>query len=310
MNVLYLLQQGTTLAISGEQLVIKRSQDILQSIQLPLLEYILLFGWVHITAPALRACLKSRVPITYLSRSGFCYGRSLPLDWNHLSLGDRQRAMPTTKSLEIARVMISAKLLNSRVLLLRQQRKRHSASLELAINSLSYYSQQAKIAETPDKLRGYEGAGAACYYLAFAECLSQEDFKFLGRTRRPPTNPVNAMLSFGYQILWNHLLALVELQHLDPFCGVLHTAHHGHAALVSDLIEEFRAPIADSLVLWLINSKVINIDADFEYRDRGCFLNESGKRKFLTAFVQRMEGKIQILDFPNEDRPYLPYRID
>ncbi len=227
--------------------------------------------------------------------------------------------------------MIAAKLLNSRVLVQRQQRKRHSASLELAINSLTYYAQQAKTAETPDKLRGYEGAGAACYYAAFGECLSQESFTFLGRSRRPPTNPVNAMLSFGYQILWNHLLALVELQHLDPFCGVLHTSHHGHAALVSDLLEEFRAPIADSLVLWLINTKMMNADVDFEYRDRGCFLNESGKRKFLNAFVQRMEGKIQISNESNasprwellgkqvkcfrqaildSDCPYIPYRID
>ncbi len=294
MQALYLLEQGCLLAIAGELLTVKRRGEPRQTIPLPQLESVLLFGGVHITTPALRACCQARVPIAYLSRSGYCYGRSLPIDWSNATLGDRQRARSHEWQLDVARAIVRAKLLNSRVLLQRFQRKRPSDTLGLAIASLELFAQRVMVAADFDALRGLEGAGAACYYPAWGECLRSPDFVFLGRSRRPPKNPVNAMLSFGYQILWNHLLLTVELQHLDPFCGTLHTNHHGNAALVSDLLEEFRAPIVDSLVLWLVNSKVIKADADFEYRDGGCFLNESGRRKFLQAFVRRMEGQIQI----------------
>lgn len=177
---------------------------------------------------------------------------------------------------------------------------------------------------------GFEGAGAAQYFSAFGECLRHPDFVFTGRTRRPPGNPVNAMLSFGYQILWNHLLALIEIQGLDPYQASLHQGSERHAALASDLIEEFRAPLVDSLVLRLVNCHEIDAHQDFVYRDGGCFLNELGRRKYLKAFLRRMEESIQTdshLKTPrwdlltqqvkaykqfvyNPSLSYLPYRID
>lgn len=128
--------------------------------------------------------------------------------------------------------------------------------------------------------------------------LRKPDLYFLfspanqGRSRRPPGNPVNALLSFGYQVLWNHLLVLIELQGLDPYQACLHEGSERHAALASDLIEEFRVPIIDSLVLYLVNRNMLNIQDDFEYRDGGCFLGSSGRKVFLRAFVQRMEEEI------------------
>ncbi|MHC5730134.1 MAG: CRISPR-associated endonuclease Cas1, partial [Nostoc sp.] len=119
------------------------------------------------------------------------------------------------------------------------------------------------------------------------------DFIFLARSRRPPGNPVNAMLSFGYQILWNHLLTLIELQGLDPYYACLHQGTERHAALASDLIEEFRSPIIDSLVLWLINTKVMNTQEDFEYHDSGCYLNNAGRAKYIKYFLQRLDEEVQ-----------------
>lgn len=116
---------------------------------------------------------------------------------------------------------------------------------------------------------------------------------FAGRSRRPPGNPVNAMLSFGYQVLWNHLLSLIELQGLDPYYPCLHQGTERHAALASDLIEEFRAPIVDSLVMYLVNRKLMDQEADFVYHNGGCYLNDSGRPKYLKAFLQRMEEEIQ-----------------
>jgi len=93
-------------------------------------------------------------------------------------------------------------------------------------------------------------------------------------------------------VLWNHIYSLIELQGLDPYFGCLHQGSERHAALVSDLIEEFRAPIVDSLVLYLINRKIVSAETDFEYRNGGCYLNNSGRVKYLKAFVLRMEEKV------------------
>jgi CRISPR-associated protein Cas1 len=101
------------------------------------------------------------------------------------------------------------------------------------------------------------------------------------------------MLSFGYQVLWNHLLSLIELQGLDPYYACLHQGTERHAALTSDLVEEFRAAIVDSLVLYLVNRDMVEADRDFEYHDGGCYLNDSGRKKYLRAFLQRMEEKLQ-----------------
>jgi CRISPR-associated protein Cas1 len=110
------------------------------------------------------------------------------------------------------------------------------------------------------------------------------------------------MLSFGYQVLWNHLLSLIELQGLDPYFGCLHQGTERHAALASDLIEEFRAPIVDSLVMYLINRNMIDANTDFTYHNSGCFLNDSGRIKYLKAFLQRMEEKLNTIAGENQPR--------
>jgi CRISP-associated protein Cas1 len=165
--------------------------------------------------------------------------------------------------------------------------------LDVLIQNLEYLADRVLLMADVGSLMGVEGAAAACYFGGFAGCLSDRDFVFGGRVKRPPGNPVNAMLSFGYMVLWNHLLSLVELQGLDPYFAFLHQDSERHPALASDAIEEFRAPIVDSLVLYLINNGMMSVVNDFEFRDGGCFLNESGRRKFLRAFLMRMEERVK-----------------
>jgi CRISP-associated protein Cas1 len=101
-------------------------------------------------------------------------------------------------------------------------------------------------------------------------------------------------LSFGYELLWNHLLSLIELQGLDPYDGCLHQGSERHAALTSDLLEEFRAPMIDSLVLYGVNHRIMDVEEDFEPgTDGGCYLNESGRKKFLRSFLVRMEETLE-----------------
>lgn len=293
MRTLYISQQGCYVALQQETLLVKQNDAVLQQVQLPLIEQVLVFGQSQLTTQAIRACLWRDIPIAYLSRMGYCYGRLLSIERGYRQLARYQQTLEGVQRLVVARRIVQAKLHNSRVLLLRQQRRQGSSDLALVVDTLQHLADQAGQADSVDRLMGLEGAAAAAYFEGFGQCLRQPDFAFVARSRRPPGNPVNAMLSFGYQVLWNHLLSLIELQGLDPYYGCLHEGSYRHAALASDLVEEFRAPIVDSLVLWLVNSRVVDATADFEARNGGCYLSGSGRRKYLRAFLQRMEETLQ-----------------
>lgn len=294
MQSLYVSKQGCYVALQQETLIVKQGEIIYGQVQLPLLEQILVFGKSQITTQVIRACLWRNIPIAYLSRMGYCYGRILPIERGYRQLSRYQQQLTVIDRLLVARQIVQGKLKNSRVVLQRQQRRQSSALVASAIDSLDYLAHKAAKADSIEQLMGLEGAGAAHYFSAFGECINSSEFVFAGRSRRPPGNPVNAMLSFGYQVLWNHLLAMIEIQGLDPYYACLHQGTERHAALASDLIEEFRAPIVDSLVLWLVNRRIINAQNDFVNQDGGCYLNDSGRSKYLKAFLQRMEEEIQI----------------
>jgi CRISPR-associated protein Cas1 len=331
MRTLYVSQQGCYVALQQETLVVKQGETIHARVQLPLLEQILIFGKSQVTTQVIRTCLWRDIPIAYLSRMGYCYGRVMPIERGYRQLSRYQQQLSPVERLVTARAIVCAKLKNSRIFLRRQLRYRQSELLEQVLQRLEHLATQAAEAEAIERLLGFEGAGAAQYFSAFGECLSNSEFVFTARTRHPPGNPVNAMLSFGYQILWNHLLALIEIQGLDPYQACLHQGSERHAALASDLLEEFRAPLVDSLVLYLVNRKQLDAGKDFVYRDGGCYLNDSGRTTYLKAFLQRMEELIQT-DDPDIKAPrwdllgsqvmaykrfvyepsqrYQPYRID
>lgn len=294
MKTLYVSQQGCYVALQQETLVVKQKDVIQARVQLPLTEQILIFGKSQVTTQVIRACLWRDIPIAYLSRMGYCYGRLMSIERGYRHLGHYQQQLGIVERLITARAIVQAKLRNCRILLRRQKRRCESEVLEKVLQSLAHLAQKVSEADCLERLMGFEGAGAVQYFSAFGECLTEPDFLFLARSRRPPGNPVNAMLSFGYQILWNHLLALIEIQGLDPYQACLHQGSVRHAALASDLIEEFRAPLVDSLVLRLVNCREINAQKDFVYRNGGCYLNDSGRRIYLKAFLRRMEELIQI----------------
>lgn len=301
MQTLYVSRQGCYVSLDGEFLVVKRDEEVLNQVQLPLLEMVLIFGKSQMTTQAIRSCLWRNVPVVYLSRMGYCYGRVLPIERGYRQLARYQQQLDLDDRLVVARSIVRAKLKNSRVVLMRQQRRQSSDAIASAVRNLQYLTDKAGEAERIGQLLGYEGTGAREYFSAFGECLSSREFVFLARSRRPPGNPVNAMLSFGYQVLWNHLLTLIELQGLDPYDACLHEGDRQHAALASDLLEEFRAPLVDSLVLYLINRRAIDGREDFVYKNGGCYLNESGRPKFLREFVRRMEETVA--DDLGEPRP-------
>jgi len=259
---------------------------------LPTLQQVLIFGHAQVTTQAVRACLSRDIPIAYLSRLGYCYGRVVAIERGYRQLARHQQELVMGDRLRVAQQILRGKIQNGRVLLLRQQRRRETQTFAHTLQTLNGYLEQIKGTYDLDQLRGLEGAAATGYFQAFSECISNPDFAFKGRSRRPPQDPINALLSFGYQVLWNHLLALIELQGLDPYYGCLHEGNYKHPALASDLVEEFRAPIVDALVLGAIARNQFQAGEDFEYRDGGCYLNERGRKTFLRLFLQRMEAPV------------------
>jgi CRISP-associated protein Cas1 len=300
MQSLYISTQGCYLSLKQETLILKKNDEIITRSQLPLLENILIFGNTQVTTQAAKACLKRQIPVAYLSRSGRCYGRLLPIERKFPRVAQRQYQMQECDRFRCAQQLIRAKINNSRTLLMRQKRRLGISTLTPAIDQLATLKQQIDTVTTTEQLMGPEGAAAATYFKAFGHCLSNESFTFTKRTRRPPKDPVNALLSFGYQLLWNHILALIDLWGLDPYHACLHQDSEKHAVLASDLIEQFRAPIIDSLVLYLINRNMICPDENFTYTEDACYLNVSGRRTFLNAFLARMEETIKM---PLPDQP-------
>jgi CRISP-associated protein Cas1 len=294
MRSLYISQQGCTLSLKQEQAIVKQGRIILEEVQLPFLEQILIFGQSQVTTQLIRACLWRDIPIVYLSRMGRCYGRLVPIARGYRNLARRQWLLLPPDRLMVAKMIVQAKLHNCRVILQRQQRRGVADEIAMTIAGLKYLGHRAGQATSTEQLMGFEGAGAASYFAALNHCLTTEGFSFTERSRRPPLDPVNALLSFGYQVLWNHVLSLIELQGLDPYDGCLHQGSDRHAALASDLIEEFRAPLIDSLVLYVVNHRIMDAGEDFDFAaDGGCYLNETGRRKFLRSFLVRMEEMLE-----------------
>ena len=189
--------------------------------------------------------------------------------------------------------MVHGKLANSRLVLSRQARKRNITVLTDAAADLKRIMQNAATATTLDQLRGFEGAGAKTYFGAVGELLG-EAWRFRARKRQPPPDPVNALLSYGYTLLFYNVYALLRARGLNPHVGFLHSLRSGHPALVSDLMEEFRAIIVDTVVLTLILNNRIQPE-DFIHADDAahpCLLSGQGRKTFVSAFEQKMNDPL------------------
>jgi len=292
-RTLYIQEQGSVLARDDERLVVKKEGEILLEVPAAKIDQIFVFGNCTITTPAMTYCLKEDIPIVLLSSRGSYYGViDSPLGDN-VSLHRQQftRAADPEFCLATAKVIIAAKLHNSRLLLQRHQRRKQIPAVATAIERLSEISVRLPKATTVEEVNGYEGAGAAQYFAALGQ-LVDPAFQFSRRTRRPPTDPVNSLLSLGYTLLFYNLYALIVARGLHPYVGHLHLLRDRHPALASDLIEEFRAPIVDSLVLYLVNSKIF-APADFSRLPDGpCLLKDAARKTFLRSFEQKMATQI------------------
>ncbi len=325
MAVAYVMEQGVTLNREGERLVVRKGSTTLHALHLFKLEQLVVMGNVSLTPPALTCLLDSGVDTVFMSLNGRYKGRlQSPLSKNITLRCDQFRRLGDSAfCLNAARSIVAGKINNLRTALQRLNRSRETLELDDHILELKQLGQKAVEAENLEILRGYEGRAAVRYFDGFARGFLAEGVTFARRVRRPPTDPVNALLSLGYTLLFNTVMAAVSLVGFDPYLGCLHTVDYGRPSLPLDLMEEWRPVIVDSLVLSVFNLKVITLEdfictppsleedapdplaplADDEEeteKSQGknpaalpVRLTDTGFRKFITQFERKMGEKVR-----------------
>ncbi len=299
LNTLYLQEQGSILRKEGERFSVEKEERQINDIIVRRVDQILVLGNVSLTTPAMQYCMKNNIPITFISQHGSYFGR-LEATTNDNSAVERfqyLRSLDEPFAFDIASRIVQAKIRNSRTMIQKRRAMAWESNGELkekfdtTLSLMTSLAEHTKTCENMEALRGLEGKAAALYFELFG-LLFKKELPFytdaFRRIRRPPTDPVNSLLSFGYTLLHNNVFSLVRMKGLNPYIGFLHAEDKGNPALINDLVEEFRT-IIDSMTLYTLNKGVLR-NKDFYYRKdkAGCFLTDEARKKFLEVFEQRM----------------------
>ncbi len=296
LRTLYLMEQGATVRLEADRWVVSHEGEVLLDLGLAHIEMVLVFGNVGLSTPALQAAMRQGIPVSFLSRTGSHYGSLQPGDRQHARvLRDQVLAASfDVKRVEFARAFVRAKLANSRTLVQRLGRRRdeHTELITATAQTLREATWRTKTAADDGTLRGIEGAAAAAYWKALRAILPT-GWDFPARIERHAPDPVNAMLSFGYSLLRANIVAMLNAHGLNPQVGLYHRDSDGHAALASDLMEEFRALIVDALVWSFISRREVHAD-DFSLVAGRARLSAAATRRFIHAFEERMQAPIGV----------------
>lgn len=307
LNTLYITLPNVYLAVSGENILVKKEKDILVRYPFHNVEDIVLFSYLGMSPKLIKKCMDYGIGICYLTPTGRFIARIRGESKGNILLRRKQYRVADDgeESLNIAKNIISAKLYNEKWTIERYIRQYENRVDSAHLKDQSKYMTEllAKVNRVSDvdKLRGIEGLAQVTYFSCFDEMIlnQKEDFNFETRTRRPPLNPVNAILSYMYTILSNDVASALESVGLDAYAGFMHTDRPGRISLALDLVEELRAPIADRFVLSLINMNQIKKD-DFLYEDNGAVLIKDDSKREIIKQWQNRKQKTLIHPFLNE----------
>jgi len=255
------------------------------------------FGPVHLTEPAVARILAKRAEVHFLTRFGLPKGRLCPADdrRSDVRLAQYRAFCDDAFRLAVARSIVSAKVMNCRQLVMRYVRNHPDAALKQKAAELKKRAANAAKAGSLESLLGNEGSAAKLYFEAFETMVGDEKL-FDGRSRRPPADPANALMSLGYTLLGGEIAGILAAHGLDPYIGFYHKARRGLPALAQDVLEEFRAPIVDRLVLSLLNRGVLT-HSDFVAGPKGGLrLKALPLKLFLHEYEDALMSKFRLRD--------------
>jgi CRISP-associated protein Cas1 len=309
LNTLHVTTQGAYLHRDGETIAVKIGGETCLRLPVHTIEGLVCWGQVLCSSPVLALCCEHGVGISYLTEQGRFLARvqgavsgNVLLRRQQYRTGDNDQA-----SLLIVRAIVTAKIANSRIVLMRAARESSDSSrqdrLREAADRLSWMGIEVMRAATIDEARGHEGMGGQVYFSVFDDMIigDRESFHFGGRSRRPPRDRVNALLSFIYALLRHDVESALEGVGLDPAVGFLHTDRPGRPSLALDLMEELRSSLADRLALTLINRRQVQGDGFIEQEGGGILLQEATRKTVIAAWQTRKQEEIE--------HPFLEERV-
>ncbi len=286
----YVQEQGARIGKRKKVLTVRKDGEELAQVRLKDVSQVVVCGNVQISSQTIRLCCEAEVPIVYLSTGHWFYGitRGITLRNSFDRAAQFHQAADPDRCLELSRALVQAKGSNQRTLLGRNAKPKPDEALIRMKTILG----KVERAESLEELRGLEGNIAAHYFRHFARMLRPRDFDaefdFEGRNRRPPRDPINALLSFGYALLAKECTVALMGEGLDPWWGFFHQPRHGRPALALDLMEEFRAVVVDSAVLTAVNTGMV-VRKDFRVTRAGCVLTAPARKSFIRAYEARLD---------------------
>lgn len=295
MAFVYVTEQGALLKKTGERLLVVKDDQTLLDIPADKVEGVLIFGNVQVTTQAAQLLLNQGVEMALFTRHGKLLGQiTSPFTKNiTLRLAQYERKGDASFVLSLCGTIVSAKAANGLELIREFSHNHPETALSEETGEIA--SLLSRISQAPDLpgLLGLEGAASHAYFKAFGKMIRQS-FRFEGRQRRPAPDPVNALLSLGYTMLYNEISSLLDGMGFDPYLGFYHQPHYGHATLASDLMEEFRSPLVDRLTLHLINNGIFKEEDFFDHKASGSkYLKDDARKRYFVEyerFITRLMG--------------------
>lgn len=296
LNTLFITTDGSYLHRERETLVVEQEQAKVFQCPIHALQNIFCFGRVMVSPGLMELCAQHSIGIVFFTQYGRFISRVIGKQTGNVLLRRAQYRLADNAPQHLAKIFVAAKIANSRHILMKQQRN-HGANpaLEAQITQLAGCLRRLKNEEDVDTIRGIEGDAGARYFSVFNQLINPDQlpaFQFNGRSRRPPTDPTNALLSFCYSLLTHECAAALQAAGIDPYVGYLHTDRPGRVSLALDMLEEFRAWWCDRFVLSLINRKQVKASGFITEASGAVRMTDDTRKKVLTEWQQRKQEQI------------------
>jgi CRISP-associated protein Cas1 len=288
---LYVTEPGAQVGVDGQRIVVRRQKEELASLRFLDVSSVSVFGNVQVTAHAMRELFSKEIPVCWFTGGGWFSGIAEGLPSRNVELRRRQVMADEALSLRVARRMVEGKILNARTLLRRNTKARHAE----ALNEMKRLASRAASADSFGSLLGLEGGAARIYFSQFSSMIvpiaKLAGFDFEKRSRRPPTDPVNAVLSYVYGLLVKDITVTCLQVGFDPYQGVFHQPRFGRPALALDLAEEFRPIVGDSVVLTVLNNNQLS-ERDVVRRGGAVALTADARKTVIGAYEARLASEV------------------
>ena len=292
MSSIYVREQGTTVRKHGEKLLVTKEETVLLEVPLLNIDNVAVFGKVQVTTQALHAFLERGISVSYFTYYGKYLGHIEGEQSKNIFLRLKQYELyeDKTECLEVAKKIVSGKIDNQIGVLQGHRWNVETYNCKQDIKQMKKLQKSLQEKKSIEELMGIEGICSKLYFGAYAYMIKGDGI-FDGRNRQPPKDPVNAMLSLGYSFLEKEICSILNAEGMDCYIGILHGIRYGRKSLALDLMEEFRQPVIDRLVMRLWNKRILSASDFVTSEEDGVVLSEDGFKRFCQEYESWISGE-------------------